>query len=113
MNYFLTPTQLQVDEQKLNDQRTAAENFLLRVGVPATKLYQAPPMPIVPGPAHGFESSSKHLAQIPTRLDEPTLRFMVNATPRGDMDHCAPIVPIAQRAIGIDTRWYAKTGQLS
>lgn len=112
--YSLTPTPIQATDALENGRRTAAESFLRRVGLPASKTYQIPPLPTQPILTHGYNSTSLKLVPNTTRLNENALRFVVNETPRGDLLNCPSITNGAamRNSLGIDTRWFAKTGQI-
>ena len=49
---------------------------------------------------------------LPTRLDARSLRYVTYTEPRGDIMSCPQQTngAAAKDCIGIDTRWWAKTG---
>lgn len=110
----MTPTPLQSADALDIGRLTAAESFLRRVGTPASKTFHIPTMPTQPAGSHGYNATSLKLVPNTTRLNESALRFVVNESPRGDLLNCPPITNGAamKRALGIDTRWYHKTGLL-
>ena len=79
--------------------------------MPSSRNYAAPPLPS--NDAGPSTAGSMKLMPTPTRLNDAAIKFVVHDSPRGDIVSC-PLQTngaFAKHSIGIDTRWWAKTGQ--